>query len=81
MSVVYGVVNVEWYYLGSRGAYGGILLMCDRGWWKGLRNVLGLFQLLAPLEVSMKILSGLLQVFMVPMMTKTGKCFRTNWRG
>lgn len=31
LSVVYGVVNVEWYYLGSRGAYGGILLMWDRG--------------------------------------------------
>jgi hypothetical protein len=27
---VYRVVNVEYYFLGSRRAFGGILLMCDR---------------------------------------------------
>jgi hypothetical protein len=28
--IVYGVVNVEYYFLWSRRALGGILLMCDR---------------------------------------------------
>ena len=49
------------------------------GWWKRLRIVWGGFLLHDLLEVSIIILSGLLQVLTVQMTTMTGKCFRTNW--
>jgi hypothetical protein len=81
---------VDWCYLGSRGASGGILLMWDRRVVEKIEDCVGRFYIVL-LEVSViilsghllikKILSGHLGVCIFQIMRMTGKCFRMSWLG
>jgi hypothetical protein len=66
-------------YLGSRGAFRGILLLWDRRVVEKIEKFVGTNTVAFFFEVSVIILSGFLLVFMVQMMIMIGNSYGMNW--